>query len=63
MLTGNSREGLANELKGAYLYLASDAATYTTGTDIIVDGYVSYHKPPLYLKFVLSVFSVSDLLN
>ncbi|KAH8151094.1 uncharacterized protein LAJ45_04796 [Morchella importuna] len=32
------REGLANELKGAYLYLASDAATYTTGTDIIVDG-------------------------
>ncbi|PUU75202.1 hypothetical protein B9Z19DRAFT_1154686 [Tuber borchii] len=31
------REGLANELKGAYLYLASDAATYTTGTDIIVD--------------------------
>lgn len=42
MLTKNSREGLANELKGAYLYLASDAATYTTGTDIIVDGYVSY---------------------
>ncbi|KAG0641670.1 hypothetical protein HOY80DRAFT_882719 [Tuber brumale] len=35
------REGLANELKGAYLYLASDAATYTTGTDIIVDGFIS----------------------
>lgn len=31
---------LANprELVGAYLYLASDASTYTTGTDIRVDG-------------------------
>jgi len=26
------------ELVGAVLYLASDAATYTTGTDLIVDG-------------------------
>ncbi|PUU80732.1 hypothetical protein B9Z19DRAFT_903242, partial [Tuber borchii] len=33
-----SRERLVNELKGAYLYLASDAAAYTTGTDIIVEG-------------------------
>tara|TARA_R110002060_G_scaffold9965_3_gene14901 strand:- start:764 stop:1537 length:774 start_codon:yes stop_codon:yes gene_type:complete len=32
------REGEANELKGAFLYLASDAASYTTGSDIIVDG-------------------------
>ena len=32
------REGEANELKGVYLYLASDAASYTTGTDIVVDG-------------------------
>ncbi|KAI9731993.1 MAG: Sorbose reductase sou1 [Cirrosporium novae-zelandiae] len=32
------REGEAPELKGAYLYLASDASSYTTGADIIVDG-------------------------
>jgi len=33
-----NRDGLAKELKGAYVYLASDASTYTTGTDIIIDG-------------------------
>jgi sorbose reductase len=32
------REGEAHELKGAYLYLASDAATYTTGADLVCDG-------------------------
>ncbi|KAJ9151596.1 Sorbitol utilization protein SOU2 [Coniochaeta hoffmannii] len=32
------REGEPAELKGVYLYLASDASSYTTGTDIIVDG-------------------------
>ncbi|KAF1813900.1 reductase with broad range of substrate specificity [Eremomyces bilateralis CBS 781.70] len=32
------REGEAHELKGAYLYFASDASTYTTGADLIVDG-------------------------
>ncbi|KAK4155486.1 hypothetical protein C8A00DRAFT_13488 [Chaetomidium leptoderma] len=32
------REGKPEELKGAYLYLASDASSYTTGTDIAVDG-------------------------
>lgn len=37
-LTPLKREGLANELKGAYLYLASDASTFTTGSDIKVDG-------------------------
>ena len=35
------REGQASELKGIYLYLASDASSYTTGEDILVDG--GYH--------------------
>ncbi len=32
------RDGDAKELKGAYVYLISDASTYTTGTDILIDG-------------------------
>ncbi|KAH7374805.1 L-xylulose reductase [Plectosphaerella cucumerina] len=32
------RQGDAKELKGAYVYLLSDAASYTTGTDIVIDG-------------------------
>ncbi|GAB7351020.1 hypothetical protein MBLNU459_g1509t1 [Dothideomycetes sp. NU459] len=32
------REGEAHELKGAFLYFASDAASYTTGADLVVDG-------------------------
>jgi len=32
------RNGHAKELKGAYVYLASDASTYTTGADLVIDG-------------------------
>jgi sorbose reductase len=32
------RPGNAKELKGAYVYLVSDASSYTSGTDICVDG-------------------------
>lgn len=37
-LIPKGREGVPRELAGAYLYLASDAASYTTGADIRVDG-------------------------
>lgn len=32
------RNGEAKELKGAYVYLVSDASTYTTGADLLIDG-------------------------
>lgn len=32
------RNGEAKELKGAYVYFLSDASTYTTGSDLVIDG-------------------------
>ncbi|CUM64586.1 uncharacterized protein PRCAT00002194001 [Priceomyces carsonii] len=37
-LTPKGRQGLPRELAGAYLYLGSDASTFTTGADLRVDG-------------------------
>lgn len=33
-----NRNGDAKELKGAYVYFISDASTYTTGADLLIDG-------------------------
>lgn len=32
------RQGQVKELKGLYLYLASDASSFQTGSDVIIDG-------------------------
>ncbi len=32
------RQGHVKEIKAAYLYLASDASSFTTGSDVVVDG-------------------------
>lgn len=37
-VTPKGRQGTPRELCGAYLYFASDASTYTTGSDLKVDG-------------------------
>ena len=37
-MTALGRQGHVKELKGIFLYLASDASSFTTGSDILVDG-------------------------
>ncbi|PNS20110.1 hypothetical protein CAC42_5560 [Sphaceloma murrayae] len=37
-MTPLGRQGDVKEIKGLYLYLASDASTYTTGSDVLIDG-------------------------
>lgn len=37
-MTPLGRQGDVKEIKALYLYLASDASTYMTGSDILIDG-------------------------
>jgi NAD(P)-dependent dehydrogenase (short-subunit alcohol dehydrogenase family) len=37
-MTPLGRQGNVKEIKGLYLYLASNASTYMTGSDILIDG-------------------------
>jgi hypothetical protein len=37
-MTPLGRQGDVKEIKGLYLYLASDASSYQTGSDVVIDG-------------------------
>jgi sorbose reductase len=37
-MTPQGRQGHTREIKGLYLYLASDASSYQTGSDTVIDG-------------------------
>lgn len=37
-MTPMGRQGNVREIKGLFLYLASDASSYTTGSDVVIDG-------------------------
>ena len=37
-MTALGRQGHVKEIKGVFLYLASDASSYQTGSDVIIDG-------------------------
>lgn len=37
-MTPLARQGHTKEIKGLYLYLASDASSYQTGSDTVIDG-------------------------
>jgi len=37
-MTPLGRQGQVKEIKGLYLYLASDASSYQTGSDVNIDG-------------------------
>lgn len=37
-MTPLGRQGHVKEIKGLFLYLASDASSYQTGSDVVIDG-------------------------
>lgn len=37
-MTPLGRQGHVKEIKGVFLWLASDASTYVTGSDVLIDG-------------------------
>ena len=37
-MTPLGRQGNVKEIKGLFLYLASDASSYQTGSDVVIDG-------------------------
>lgn len=49
------RQGHVKELKGAFLYLASGASTYTTGADFLVDG-----ESFLYRSLLMSILTLLE---
>ncbi|KAJ3578448.1 hypothetical protein NPX13_g2121 [Xylaria arbuscula] len=59
-LTPMKRDADPRELKGIYLYLASDASSYTTGTDFVIDGGYTASLSVLTLTMVLPEHSNPD---
>lgn len=56
-----AREGDPKELKGAFLYLASSASTYTTGTDIVGHSMTSYEKKNGFTKTLSRLWMAATL--
>ena len=49
-VTPLKRIGLASEMSTILKFLASDEASYITGTTLVADGGASVYRPPLDLR-------------
>lgn len=54
-LTPMGRIGEPEDLKGAVIYLASDASAFTTGVDLRVDGGYTCVRPPVPFERKLTI--------